>query len=164
LTENPSIQPQAEVPPSHPEPAAVNKSRGALESVDAEVVQLSQSRVNSILANSVSIREGIARQVNAQTVTMTNSGIGVMHASSINITNGGSGIVSAEEAKITGNVGVMIGQSVHLNNHRTILFLAGKSDAPVETILDQRSVALFGLTLGIAMGLVLSIFRLLKHS
>jgi hypothetical protein len=79
---------------------------------------------------------------------------------------------------VNGNVAVMIGQKVILNNHRTglvitnnvhggpirsIFFLAGKSDAPVETIVDQRSVALFGLASGVAMGLVLGLFRLLKR-
>ena len=179
MIEKPLLQPQAEVPPSGTKPVPVKKTRAAIESVNAEVVQLNQSNVKSILADSVSIQEGGTLQVNAQTFTATNCGMGIVHASSVNIINGGAGIVSAEEAEITGNVGVMIGQSVQLNNHTTslvlarevhgnhiqsILFLAGRSDAPVETIVDQRSVALFGLSLGIALGLVLSIFRLLKHS
>ena len=72
----------------------------------------------------------------------------------------------------------MIGQSVTLNDHRTglvvtrevngghiqsVIFLAGTSNAPVETIVDQRSVALFGIATGVAMGLVLSLFRFLKR-
>ena len=44
-----------------------------------------------------------------------------------------------------------------------VLFLAGQSHGPVETIADQRSVALFGLTFGAAIGLVISLFRLFKN-
>jgi hypothetical protein len=156
----------------------LKKSHVALESVQADVVQLNQSSANQVNADSVNAHDSGVQQVNGQSVTVNDCGVGVIHATSVNVKDSGIGICSANEATINSNVGVMIGQSVTLSNHRTglvltrevhggpihsIFFLAGRSEAPVETIVDQRSVALFGLATGIAIGLVIGIFRLLKH-
>lgn len=158
--------------------SAVKKNKVVIDKVQADVVQLNQSNANQVTGNTVTIRNSGVREVNGQTVTIANSGTGVVHGTNISVTNGGLGICSASEANIQGDVGVMIGQSVALNNHRTglvvtrdvtgghiqsIIFLAGQSHVPVETIVDQRSVALFGLATGISIGLVLGLFRLLKR-
>ncbi len=157
---------------------AVKKNKAVVNNIQAEIVQLDQSNANQITANTAMIRNSNVRQVSGQTVTVTNSVTGVVQGTNINVSNGSLGVCSASEANIQGNVGVMIGQSVALNNHHTglvvtgevtgghiqsVIFLAGQSHAPVETIVDQRSVALFGLATGISIGLVLSIFRLLKR-
>lgn len=178
MTEEFSSVPQMEPVPSESRPAPVKKTEAALESVQADAVQLHESNANLINAAQVNIHESGVRQVSGQSVTITGGITGVVHAADLNITDGNIGISSASDANINGNVAVMIGQSVTLNNHRTglvitgqvhggptrsIIFLAGRSDAPVETIVDQRSVALFGLATGVAMGLVFSLFRLLKR-
>ena len=156
----------------------MRKNKAAIDQVQADVVQLNQSSANNVTANTVTIRNSGVRQANGETVTIANSGTGIVQGTNISATNSGLGVCSASEANIQGNVGVMIGQSVALNNHRTglvvtrnvtgghiqsIIFLAGQNHAPVETIVDQRSVTLFGLATGISIGLVLSIFRLLKR-
>lgn len=170
--------PQSEPEWVEPAQSTVKKNKAALDSVQADIVQLNQSSANNVTANTATIRNSSVREVHGQTVTVANSGTGVVHGTNISVSAGGLGICSASEANIEGDVGVMIGQSVALNNHRTglvvtrdvtggniqsIIFLAGQSHAPVETIVDQRSVALFGLATGISIGLVLSIFRLLKR-
>ena len=142
------------------------------------MIQVDTSSVDVVNSTSATIRNSGVRLVNGQSITVSNSGVGIMHGTSVSVSDGGMVICSATDANVNGNVGVMIGQSVALNNHRTglvvtrevhgghiqsIFFLAGRSDAPVETILDQRSVAIFGLASGIAMGLVFSLFRLLKR-
>ncbi len=163
---------------TEPAQSVVKKNKAVVNNVQAEMVQLDQSTVNQVTADTATIRNSNVRQVGGQTVSVTNSVTGVVHGTNINVTNSSLGVCSASEANIQGNVGVMIGQSVALNNHRTglvvtrdvtgghiqsVIFLAGQSHAPVETIVDQRSVALFGLATGISIGLVLSIFRLLKR-
>jgi hypothetical protein len=173
-----SSVPQMEPVQPESRPASVKKNKAALESVQADTVQLEKSNANLIEANTVNIQDGGVRQIHGQTVSITGGGVGIAHANHLTITNGDIVICSSSDANVNGNVAVMIGQSVTLNNHRTglvitkevhggptrsIIFLAGKSDAPVETIVDQRSVALFGLATGVAMGLVLSLFRLLKR-
>ena len=172
-----SYSPQTEPVQPDPGPSAVKKTGSKLESVQADVVQVETSNVDVVNSTNVTIRNSGVRQVNGQSITVANSGVGIMHGTSVSVSDGGMVICSATDASVNGNVGVMIGQSVALNNHRTglvvtrevhsghvqsILFLAGRSDGPVETILDQRSVALFGIASGIAMGLVFSLFRLLK--
>jgi hypothetical protein len=170
--------PQSEQGLPEPAQSAVKKNKAALDSVQADIVQLNQSNANQVTANTVTIRNSGVRQVDGQTVTITDGGTGIVQGTNISVTNGNLGVCSASEANIQGDVGVMIGQSVALNNHRTglivsrdvtgghiqsVIFLAGQSHAPVDTIVDQRSVALFGLATGISIGLVLSIFRLLKR-
>lgn len=163
---------------NEPAPGVLKKNRAAIENVQADVLQMNQGSANHITANTASIRESGVLHVNGQTVTITNSATGIVQGSNINISNGSLGVCSASEANIQGNVGVMIGQSVALNNHRTglvvsrdvtggqiksVIFLAGNSTVPVETIVDQRSVALFGLATGISIGLILSLFRLFRR-
>ena len=170
--------PQSEPGMTDPAQSAVKKNKAVIDQVQADVVQLNQSSANEVTANTVTIRNSSVRQVNGQSVTINSSGTGVIQGTNISVTNSGLGVCSASEANIEGNVGVMIGQSVALNNHRTglvvtgdvtggqiqsVFFLAGQNHAPVETIVDQRSVALFGLATGISIGLVLSLFRLLKR-
>jgi hypothetical protein len=79
---------------------------------------------------------------------------------------------------VNGNIGVLIGQTAALNDSRTgvmitkeinaakvqsVIVMAGKINGPVETLVDQRSVALFGVATGVAIGLVFSLFRLLRR-
>jgi hypothetical protein len=177
LAENPLNLSNSEGSPSGNENAPVKKSQTTLETISAESVQLNQSTVHSIQAENVSMEDSAAQHIQAQTMNVTGSGIAVAQATTLNISKGAALIASAGQAEIQGNVGLMIGQTVQLKDHRTglvitreatgdhiqaVLFLAGQSHAPVETIADQRSVALFGLTFGIAMGLVVSLFRFFK--
>jgi len=169
---------QSEPGLNEPAQTTVKRNKAVVNNVQADVVQLNQGSANQVTANTANIRNSSVSQVNGQTVTLANSVTGVVNATNISVTQGNLGICSASEASIEGNVGVMIGQSVALNNHGTglvvtrdvtggqiksIIFLAGQCHAPVETIVDQRSVALFGVAAGISIGLVLSIFRLLKR-
>lgn len=160
------------------EPTVQKKSGTVLESVEGDIVQVNLCTVNQMNANTVHVNESQVHNVSAQTVNVVQGSLGVAHGASINISGGSVGICSATEAVVDGNAGVMIGQSVTLNNHRTglvltrevnggsiqaVICLAGRTNAPVETIVDQRSVALFGIATGIAMGLVFSLFRILKR-
>jgi hypothetical protein len=172
--------PISQAEPEQPDagPAAVKKTNAVLNSVQADAVQINKSSVIHVTGETVTARDSGIRQITAQTVDLTNSVVAVAHGAQININSGGVGICSASDATINGNTGVMIGQSVTLNDHRSglvvtrevngghiqsVIFLAGHSNAPVETIVDQRSVALFGIATGVAMGLVLSLFRILKR-
>jgi hypothetical protein len=159
-------------------PVLIKKAGAELASVQGDVVELSQCNANQVIAETLAIRESEVHNVNGQSVSIAQSSVGVAHGAVINVSAGSVGICSATEATVDGNVGMMIGQNVTLNNHRTgfvvtrevhsdniraVFFLAGQSNGLVETIVDQRSVALFGLAAGVAMGLVFSLFRLFKR-
>ena len=173
---NTSSQPE----PTQPKvgPAAVKKQQAILNSVQAEVVQIDQSTANQVQAETVSMRQSSATHVSGKTIDASNCGIGIVQAENLTLIKGGLGIASAKEATVSGQVTVLIGQSVQLNEShpvmvltrevhsqkiRSILFISGKTDAQVETILDQRSVALFGLAFGVALGLILAALRLISH-
>jgi hypothetical protein len=174
-----------QAPLSQPEPdqpetgtVAVKKNKAVLSSVEGDEIQINESNVAQVTGETITARNSNIRQATAKVISLTNGGVAIAQGSSIQVTSGGIGICSAADATINGNAGVMIGQSVNLNDHRTglvitrevhagqihsVIFLAGKSEAPVETIVDQRSVALFGIATGVAMGLVLGLFRMIKR-
>ncbi len=160
------------------DPTVEARTNAVLDSIQGEFVQVDQSSVNQIIAESVTLNQSKVQHVSGQQVDIHQSSVGVAHATHVNINSGSVGICSATEANVEGDAGVMIGQAVTLNNHRTglvltrevhgsniraVIFLAGRSNGAVETIVDQRSVALFGLATGVAMGLVFGLFRLLKR-
>jgi repressor of nif and glnA expression len=160
------------------EPSAVNKARAALNTVEGDVVQINQSSINQVNGDTVKVQGSSVRHIAGQSISAANSIVMMAQGNNINVSNGGVGICSVANATVNGNLGVMVGQSVTLNDHRTgliisrdvhggpiqsVFFIAGQTHAPVETIVDQRSVALFGAAAGVALGLVLGIFRLLKR-
>jgi len=174
--QNQNAQPDAEQPAV--EPIAVKKSNVVINCVEGAVIQLNQSSVNQVTGETVTVRESTVRQATGQSIDISNSNVAVAQGSSLTMNGGGIGICSVADASVNGDVAVMIGQSVNLTDHRTglvvtrevhgghiksVIFLAGQSYAPVDTIVDQRSVALFGIATGVAMGLVLGIFRLFKR-
>ncbi len=155
----------------------VNLANTSMNCVEAKTVKLSQCSVNRIDSENVDFSNGGIQTVNAQNLFFKNGGILTAHANELNLTDGGIGIASSHEINLTGNAGILVGQAATVNEGpigllvsrevkgtkiKAVILLAGETHAPVETIVDQRSVALFGLAAGIAMGLVFSLFRLIK--
>jgi hypothetical protein len=66
--------------------------------------------------------------------------------------------VALEESR----AGLVVSRQVHGGRLSTVVLIAGKVNAPVETIVDSRSIALFGIAMGITFGLVTAIFKLLR--
>jgi hypothetical protein len=154
----------------------VDLSEESISLVEADKVHLDQCGVDTITAETVNIQDGGARTVNAQQLYAIDSGLGVVQCNQVKIENGGAIVISAQEANLSGNSLLVISNSATLEDQRsgailarevhgkgkiqTVVLLAGQVNSPVETIVDQRSLALFGVLVGLSMGLVLSIFRL----
>lgn len=76
---------------------------------------------------------------------------------------GNIGILVADTASIQrSRSGIIIAREIRGDKLQSVLMIARKTDAPVQTVIDQRSMLLFGLVFGVISGLVLSIFRMLK--
>jgi hypothetical protein len=162
--------------PEQPE-KPVNVSGVAVNDVTGNSIRISQCGVRTVNGKTIEIDTSGVQMVNSDIITLSNGGIGIAHANTLSV-NGSLGIASAQEASVTGTVGVLIGQTAVLNESRTgvlitkevtstkvqaVIVLAGEINGPVETIVDQRSVALFGLAAGVALGLVLNLFRFLRR-
>ena len=59
--------------------------------------------------------------------------------------------------------GLILTGEAHGGYYLPIIFLTGKLCGPVETYVDRRSVALFGLLSGLTIGLITSFIKLKKR-
>jgi hypothetical protein len=150
----------------------------SVDCVQAERVVIDRGTSRIVNAQTATLENSIAGRVNAEETQLDRSVVVVVQGTNIQAEQSCVGIASVTQATVNGPVGIMIGQSATFNNHRTglvitnevhggpiqsVFFVAGKTSVPVETIVDQRSVALFGLAAGVALGLVISLFRLFKR-
>jgi len=157
----------------------INLTNTQLKCVEAEVARLNQCTINQVTAETVDFNNGAIQTVNSHNLTFQNGAVLVVHSNVLNFSNGGIGVASSQESTVNGNIGVLVSQTAMVNESQTglmvareirgekikaVIILAGETHGNVETIVDQRGIALFGLAVGIAISLVFSLFRLLKRS
>jgi hypothetical protein len=61
------------------------------------------------------------------------------------------------------NSWIIIARELKGNKIKSVIMFTGKTEGPVETVLDQRSFILFGISFGIILGTIMSIFKILKR-
>lgn len=147
------------------------------ENVDAQVVQMHQSGASRVKADSVEAADSFLGDVNTQTVTIHRGLAGYINTNQAEIDQGFTGAVITNDATIKGVAGIVAGQSirvtesraglvmareVHGGKMRTVFLLTTRMDAPVETVVDPRSIALFGAAAGLTFGVVYGLFRWLR--
>lgn len=157
----------------------INLTNTQLKCVEAEVARLNQCTINQVTAETVDFNNGAIQTVNSHNLTFQNGAVLVAHSNVLNFSNGGIGVASSQESTVNGNIGVLVSQTAMVNESQTglmvareirgekikaVIILAGETHGNVETIVDQRGIALFGLAVGIAISLVFSLFRILKRS
>lgn len=157
----------------------INLTNTQLKCVEAEVARLNQCTINQVTAETVDFNNGAIQTVNSHNLTFQNGAVLVVHSNVLNFSNGGIGVASSQESTVNGNIGVLVSQTAMVNESQTglmvareirgekikaLIILAGETHGNVETIVDQRGIALFGLAVGIAISLVFSLFRILKRS
>lgn len=147
------------------------------ESVDAQVVQMHQSGAAKVQAESVEATDSFLGEINAQTVDIHRGVTGYIKTDQVTADQGFTGVLSTNEAVIKGTVGVTAAQSVRMHESRagvliarevhgakihTVFLIATRMDAPVETVVEPRSIALFGAVAGLTFGVVYGLFRWLR--
>jgi hypothetical protein len=172
----------SDLPANEPESVTgdvINLTNTQVKCVEAEVARLNQCTINQVTAEAVDFNNGAIQTVNSQNLTFQNGAVLVAHSNVLNFSDGGIGVASSQESTVNGNIGVLVTQTATVNEGQTglivareirgekikaVIMLAGETHGNVETIVDQRGIALFGLAVGIAMSLVFSLFRILKRS
>ncbi|NMB53619.1 MAG: hypothetical protein GYA15_02865 [Leptolinea sp.] len=158
------------------QPPAQMKNLSA-ETVDAGIVQMHQSGASKVQADSVEALDSFLGEVHSQNVTLHRGVTAYIKTDQITADQGFSGVISTNDAVINGTVGVTAAQSVRMQGSRsgvilarevhgakvhTVFLIANRMDAPVETVVEPRSIALFGAAAGLTFGMVYGIIRWLR--
>lgn len=147
------------------------------DSVDAQVVEMHQSGASKVTAESVKAIDSFLGETNCQTAGINKGLCGYIHTDQVAVDHGFTGILSTGEAVMNGPVGITAARSVRMNGSRsgiimarevhgakvkTVFLLANRLDAPVETVVDTRSIALFGAAAGLTFSILYGFFRWLR--
>ncbi len=147
------------------------------DTVDAQVVQMHQSGAAKVQADSVEATDSFLGEINSQTASIHRGVTGYIKTDQVTSNQGFTGVISSNEAIINGSCGVTIAQSVRMHESRsgliiarevhgakvhTVFLISSRMDAPVETVVEPRSIALFGAAAGLAFGVVYGLFRWLR--
>lgn len=147
------------------------------ESVDAQVVQMHQSGASRVQADLIEATDSFLGEVNTQASNIHRGVTGVIRTNKLTADQGFSGVVTTHDAVINGSVGVTVAQSIRMRESRsgiilarevhgskvhTVFLISSRMDAPVETVVEPRSIALFGAAAGLTFAMVYSLFRWLR--
>lgn len=149
------------------------------DSIDAQVVQMHQSGASRVQANSVEAVDSFLGEIHTQSASLHQGITAYMQSDQVAVDRGFTGVLSTNDAVVNGTVGVTVAQSVRMNESRsgilvarevhgakmhTVFLITGRMDAPVETVVEPRSIALFGAAAGLVFGIVYGIFRWLRSN
>jgi hypothetical protein len=147
------------------------------ETVDAQIVQMHQSGAAKVQADLIEATDSFLGEINTQTANIHRGITGYIKTNKMTSDQGFTGVVSTNDAVINGTVGVTAAQSVRMRESRsgiilarevhgskvhTVFLISSRMDAPVETVVEPRSIALFGAAAGLAFGMVYGLFRWLR--
>jgi hypothetical protein len=147
------------------------------ETVDAQIVQMHQSGASKVQADSIEATDSFLGEIKTQTVNIHRGVTGYIKTEQVTADQGFTGVISTNDAIINGTVGVAAAQSVRMHESRsgiiiarevhgakiqTVFLIASRMDAPVETVVDPKSIALFGAAAGLTFGVVYGLFRWLR--
>ena len=161
---------------SAPPESLINSDR-VRAGVEGEHEKLGNNSADQVKTISADLNNSLCGQVNAEVVSANNSLIGIIHSNEISLKDSLIGIASSQKPTLHGVIGVSLGQDTILNDTRTglvvaqevrsdhiqtVLLIAGHVDGPVEVLADYRSIAIFGISVGLALGFIFSLFRLFR--
>jgi len=130
------------------------------EDISADVVHIEQGGAVAVQANIITVNQGGIQNAKAEKIEVEQGGIAQAQADMITISLGGVGIAQAKHLEITeGSVGVMTAEIVDASNVKAGFLFAHKVNGDIQTIITQKTAAIFGLATGFALGVLLLLFR-----
>jgi len=150
---------------SQPELSQSENSHTTYESINADQVNVTDSAIKRVTSQQIHASECGIGMVNSGTASITNSALGAINSQEISVKDSGM-IVSASQISTINDskVGLLFGREIHGSKISSVITIAGKIDAPVETVVEQRSLILVGIAAGVAFGVVTSLFRYLNKN
>jgi len=160
------------------QPEVVNLIDSQADLIEADLVRTSRSYVGSLHAEEVELYQAIAMDVDAQNLNANMSALGVVQAASVSstdslllaaradrleINNSLTGGIYADNAILGqgSQVGVLVTGKASGEQIRTVVLIARQVDGPVETMLDNRQVALASVLTGVVCGMVILVGQFL---
>jgi hypothetical protein len=126
-------------------------------SVKGSDITLRQAGVQSVEADNLVIRQGGVVRAQADHLEMLQGGVLLAQTETANLTASRAGVLlSGGQVRLE-----QTGVSAH--NCRTVLLLTKQVDGTVHTAFGPRDSVIFGVAVGAAAGLILSLFRLLRR-
>lgn len=152
-------------------PANIEIHQGGADSVSGDSVSITQGGASIVNARTVDIRQGGIANAQADDITVSMGGVALARADRVSVEMGGLGIAFAREAHVTqgvarsviaqdvrvdqGLVGTAIAGKVTFERPSGVfLLIAGKTDGPVNALLDWRGALAFGAVFGVVTGLI----------
>jgi len=139
------------------------------------LVKMTETNTQEINAEQVQMHQSGAGKIVAQNLSMVESGAGMLKAGSANVEGGGIGFIQAQDISLSNsNVSLVLTQVARMEETRSVItvarqvddssiqsivFLGGKVNGTVETSIDSRMAALFGLSAGLGLGIVFFFFN-----
>jgi len=160
------------------QPEVVNLIDSQADLIEADLVRTSRSYVGSLHAEEVELYQAIAMDVDAQNLNANMSALGVVQAASVSATDSLLLAARADRLEInnslTGGIyadtailgqgsqaGVLVTGKASGEQIRTVVLIARQVDGPVETMLDNRQVALASVLTGVVCGMVILVGQFL---
>lgn len=128
---------------------------------DEAVQSFKDSAAAEVIASQVNIQDSAVMHLQGEMVTATNTGIMLASVQHFDASTTGVGGLFSDTVHLhESQVGLVVGRQVTGEVIRTKILLASKVEGQVETLIDTPRTLLFGISAGVATGLVLTLFRL----
>lgn len=133
-----------------------------VSALEESVQSLKDVAAAEVIASQVSVQDSAVMHLQGETVTATNTGIMLASVQHFDASTSGIGSLFADTVHLhESQAGFVVGRQVTGELIRTKILLASKVEGQVETLIDTPRTLLFGISAGVATGLVLTLFRLI---
>lgn len=150
--------------PPELEAEVVHLDGGSIDTVEGELVRITQGGVNRVVAGQAELQVVAAAIIDSDTLEMDRSAALLVRGNLVSAEESAAVAVLAEEARLVGSTaGLAIAGSVEMNNSSALVLLAREVHGPVDVILDTRGALLAGMVSGVVIGLVLFAGNLLAR-
>lgn len=140
----------------YPEPDGDPLDQPPHGTISGDRIRIHQGSAQSVQGKHVEIHQGGAQFVEGEQVTIHQGGAMTIRADGVTLSESGAFVVSADRASFAGHsrTGVLVANRVDGSEIKSSLLLARAVYGNVETRLDGRGALLFGVGLGLGIGLL----------
>jgi len=164
---------------SQPTPEEVRKpilnlDRESVDVVQAEMVRINQSAIQEVTAEEAGLTMSASLNTKAMKVITHESALFLVDADKVEMTNSAAGAVIAENIDVSGQTGIVLGNSVELGNTYagfvaggniraekidSLVFLGRHVEGNVQAVVDTRGALIAGMVGGLFAGLIVLVGR-----
>jgi len=160
---------ESQTTPDEERNSVINLYRESVDVVQAEMVRINQSAVQEVTAEEVELTMSGSLNTKASNVITHETAMVMVDAEDVEMSNSAAGAVFAKNIEISGQAGVVLGNSIELGNtyagfvagrdiHAekidSLVFLGRHVEGDVQAVVDTRAALIAGMTGGLFAGLI----------